>query len=268
MTTTPDMRTLLIEAPVGRHFAQLHRTTDTLIESVGLYVVTGLRRGHGVIVIATPVNTEALLRYAWYYDLDTEPLQRSGRLVILDAHEMLERFMHRGMPDWHAFRRLVGAALEGVTAAGGSVRAYGEMVNVLWQQGRHEAAIQLEDFWNELARLHPFSLFCSYAIDCHDHRSYHDPLHAIGRTHTDVPATEDDAQLREALDLASRDVFGVPLPRTLELSGHEAHPGESRLPPGQRAMLWLVRHMPSHSTEVLERARRYLGRRQLAPGVA
>jgi hypothetical protein len=267
--TTTNLRALLIEAPVGRHFAQLHRSDETLIESVGLYVVTGLRRGHGVIVIATPEHRRALLRHAWYYDINAERLQRSGQLVLLDADETLSLFMQRGMPDWHAFRRAVSGAIDSAGAAGGgTVRAYGEMVNVLWQQGRHEAAIQLEDFWNELARIHPFSLFCCYHLDSHDHACYHRPLHAIGRTHTDVPPTEDDDQLRAALDQASRDVFGVPLPRTLALSGHEDEPGEARLPAGQRSMLWIMRHHPEQSIHVLERARRYLARGQQASGAA
>lgn len=261
MTMTPtNLRALLIEAPVGRHFAQLHRSHDTLVESIGLYVVTGLRRGHGVIVILTPDHREALLRHAWYYDIDAEQRQRRGQLVMLDADDTLSLFMHRGMPDWHAFRRAVSGALEtAARAGGGTVRAYGEMVNVLWQMGRHEAAIQLEDFWNELSRIHPFSLFCSYHLDSHDHLCYHSPLPGIGRTHTDVPPTDDDEQLRKALDLASRDVFGVALPQALAQSGHEDEPGEARLPAGQRSMLWMMRHKPEQSVHVLERARRYMG---------
>lgn len=267
--TTLNLRALLIEAPVGRHFAQLHRSHDTLIESVGLYVVTGLRRGHGVIVIATPEHRRALLRHAWYYDINAERLQRSGQLVVLDADETLSLFMHRGMPDWHAFRRALSGAIDSASAAGGgTVRAYGEMVNVLWQKGRHEAAIQLEDFWNELARIHPFSLFCCYHLDSHDHSAYHGPLHGIGRTHTDVPPTRDDDELRTALDRASRDVFGIPLPQALAQSGHEDQPGEARLPAGQRSMLWLMRHKPEQSAHVLERARLYLARRQQASGAA
>lgn len=44
------------------------------------------------------------------------------------------------------------------------VRAYAEMVDVLWKQGKTEAAVRLEVLWNELASTHVFSLLCGYAI--------------------------------------------------------------------------------------------------------
>jgi len=54
------------------------------------------------------------------------------------------------------------------------VRAYGEMVDVLWQRGERDAAIRLEEFWNDLARLQTFSLLCAYCIDHLDPQAYAD----------------------------------------------------------------------------------------------
>jgi anti-sigma regulatory factor (Ser/Thr protein kinase) len=42
------------------------------------------------------------------------------------------------------------------------VRAFGEMVAVLWEAGDVLAAIELEKLWNELADELPFSLLCGY----------------------------------------------------------------------------------------------------------
>jgi hypothetical protein len=44
------------------------------------------------------------------------------------------------------------------------VRAYGEMVDVLWKDGREDAAIQLELLWNSLAGRYGFALLCGYAM--------------------------------------------------------------------------------------------------------
>ena len=44
------------------------------------------------------------------------------------------------------------------------VRAYGEMVDVLWQNGQDVAAIRLEMLWNKLAATQAFSLLCGYAM--------------------------------------------------------------------------------------------------------
>lgn len=253
-----DISALLIEAPVNRHIAQLHRNPESLKEAVGLFVETGLRRGNGVVVIATPSHTELLLQRLHQNGLDPEEHRRSGQLEILDAEAVLGRFMHGGVPDWTDFRHTVGTVLESVQAFGRSItRAYGEMVNLLWQEGNPEAAIRLEEYWNELARLYPFSLLCSYMLDGHEESSYAGPLHEIGRTHSDILVSDDDQRFRMALDEASKDVFGLPLSKMLSLSGHEDHPGEHRLPGGQRAMLWIMRNMPSASANVLERARRH-----------
>jgi hypothetical protein len=48
--------------------------------------------------------------------------------------------------------------------ADGGARIYGQMVDVLWKEGRQDAAIRLELLWNELANAQPFSLMCGYAM--------------------------------------------------------------------------------------------------------
>jgi hypothetical protein len=42
------------------------------------------------------------------------------------------------------------------------VRAFGEMVAILWQQGHNGATVQLENLWNQLHGKNDFSLFCAY----------------------------------------------------------------------------------------------------------
>jgi len=51
----------------------------------------------------------------------------------------------------------------------------------------------------------------------------------------------------------------VPLEGMLRLAHLEARAGEERLPPAHRTMLWMTRHLPGTSAEVLRRARRRLG---------
>jgi len=248
---------LLIEAPVNRHFAQLHRDKDGLSASVSLFVETGLRRGNPVVVIATPEHAELFLDNMRDNDLDPTLFQKAGQLVMLNAYTCLSSFMRGEMPSWEDFRQAVGGVLERVRASGrGTTRAYGEMVNVLWQEGKSAAAIRLEEYWNELARLYPFSLFCSYMLDPQHDQTYNGPVEEIGRCHSDIIGTADDERFRVALDAASRDVFGVPLSQMVGFSRHQ-HEREARFPSGQRTMLWVKRNLPSASSAVIERARRY-----------
>jgi hypothetical protein len=255
---TPQLSTLLLDAPVGRHFAQLHSDPKDLVESVGMFVETGLRRGNGVVVVAARETMDSYLSRLKDLGIDTEEARRSGQLVLRNAEDSLARIMVGDMPDWANFRRLVGSMIEEVQAFGRSTtRAYGEMVNVLWRGGQPLAAIRLEEYWNELARLYPFSLFCGYMVDSHEHETYKSPLAEIGRTHTDVLTTQKDERFREALDYASRDIYGIPLAQLVTQSGHEDGAGERRLPEAQRTMLWIMRHLPESSADVLRRVRHY-----------
>lgn len=256
--TTPSLSTLLIDAPVGRHFAQLHSDTADLAAAVGLYLKTGIDRGNGVVLIASRDVIDGYLSYLTNNGIDVEATRRSGQLVVKNAEDTLAGFMAREMPDWSKFRRLVGSMLEEVQAFGRTqTRAYGEMVNVLWRDGKPLAAIRLEEYWNELARLYPFSLFCGYMLDSHDQETYRMPISEIGRTHAHVIGTPRDERFQDALDRASRDIYGAPLGDLLARAQHEDVPGESRLPAGQRTMLWIMRHMPESSAEVLKRVRHY-----------
>ena len=122
---------------------------------------------------------------------------------MLDAHDTLSKFMVDGMPSWERFRAVIGPVIESV--AGPSrrkVRAYGEMVDVLWQRGEQQAAICLEEMWNDLRHHHDFNLLCAYAND--SQYSAHGIAQICG-VHTHVePRERVDAALQEMLAEALR----------------------------------------------------------------
>jgi hypothetical protein len=260
--TQPDgpdeLNTLLVSAPVNRHFAQLHRDTAALSESVCLFVEAGLRRRSGVVVIASEANTGVFLDKLRASEVDVAGARHSGQLRLFNAETLLQQFMRKDLPDWGRFKQTIEPILEGCREFGfGSLRAYGEMVNLLWSQGKEAAAIRLEEYWNELAGSYPFSLFCGYTVNAQRWETYSGRLHDIGRTHSHVLAGGDDEAFRKALEDASKDIFGVSLPDLIHSTGYEDKPGESRLPLAHRTMLWVHRNVPSSGNAVLERARSY-----------
>jgi hypothetical protein len=249
-----DLNTLLIDAPVNRHFAQFHRDSQEAAKSVGLFVETGLRRKNGVLAVLGATHKDMLLERL----RQSGSFRRSGQLQILDAESTLKVIMRGEMPDWETFRAVAGKAIDSVQAFGRTtVRVYGELVSMLWREGNANAAIRLEEFWNELARIYPFSLFCSYMVDYYAPACYHGSLSEIGRTHSDVIATAEDERFRTALATATRDVFGVPLSEVAIEGFTEQHPGEAQLPAGQRAMLWITRNRGASSATILEHAHHY-----------
>ena len=74
-------------------------------------------------------------------------------------------FMRDGDVDRDAFFDRLGPIMGTAAATGRPVRAFGEMVALLWEAGDVLAAIDLETAWNELAAQVPFSLYCAYRTD-------------------------------------------------------------------------------------------------------
>lgn len=253
-----ELNTLLVNAPVGRHFAQLHRDAEGLAGSVSLFVEAGLKRRSGVVIIAAEPTRAILLDKLRAANLDIEGGQRTGQLRLFNAETLLRQFMRNDLPDWGQFKQTIEPILEGSREFGfGSLRAYGEMVNLLWREGREAAAIRVEEYWNDLAGLYPFSLFCGYIVNLQRPETYCGRLHEIGRTHTNVVSNEDDEEFRRALEDASKDIFGVSLPELIRSTGYEDKPGGNRLPLAQQTMLWIHKNIPNSSATVLERARSY-----------
>ncbi len=148
------------------HAVQFYGSDQSLCATVAGFISEGLIAGQPAIVIATPSHTAAILEELRRRLIDVDHAKHIGDLVCLDAEETLATFMAADMPDTDAFHKNVGEAIS--QALGGRVRtpvrAYGEMVDVLWKKGRAEAAIRLEVLWNDLAATHAFQLLCGYAI--------------------------------------------------------------------------------------------------------
>lgn len=73
-----------------------------------------------------------------------------------------------GWPDAACFSQImINAVLKAKMASESvslDVAAFGEMVALLWADGKMDAAIKLEELWNDLAHTNSFSLLCAYPI--------------------------------------------------------------------------------------------------------
>jgi hypothetical protein len=148
------------------HAVRFYDNDKSLAQIVARFLADGLVDGKPGIVVATPSHRVAILRELIAQSLDVVHLQRSHDLVLLDAQEELSKFMENGKPDAEAFSNgmceVIKRACRGRRDC--TVRIYGEMVDVLWQDGQQEAAISLETLWNELANTKAFSLLCGYSM--------------------------------------------------------------------------------------------------------
>jgi signal transduction histidine kinase len=200
------------EPPGGTHAVQFYENEHFLAAAVADFLADGISVGQPLVVIATQPHREAFMLRLKSRGLDTEYAARSGYLTMLDAHEMLAHFMDGPMPDVTRFNSTIGSVIKKSLSVSSHscVRAYGEMVDVLWKDGNTDGAIRLEELWNELAKTHSFSLLCTYAMGnfykeahsvdfqriCHNHAHV---IPAEGYTDADEPT-----RLREIASLQQR----------------------------------------------------------------
>lgn len=149
------------------HAVQFYGDEESLFTTVAEFLSHGFVDGHTAIIIGTPDHCVAILDQLRGRLIDVDKAQKTGSLIVLDAQKTLDLFMVRGMPDPQRFNESVGKLIGEVLEDREDkvlIRAYGEMVDVLWKQGMPDAAIRLEMLWNRLAQRHGFALLCGYAM--------------------------------------------------------------------------------------------------------
>lgn len=146
----------------AHHVCQLWRSEERFLDSLATYVGTGLRQGERVVVVATASHLAALQARLRRTGHDVGGAFASGRLIAADAQGTLAQFMLDGWPDAARFESAVDALIARPPRAQRGLRAFGEMVGLLSEQGRYAAALQLERLWNRYLAQHPFPLFCAY----------------------------------------------------------------------------------------------------------
>jgi len=148
------------------HAVQFYKDAHSLASTVARFLCDGLDAGEPVLIVATAIHTAEILAELDALGCDTRMLRKTGMVQLLDARKMLSAFMVDGNPDTLMFKSGVGDVIDRLCAGRRPcpIRVYGEMVDILWQEGNADGAIRLEILWNQLASAYDFSLLCGYAV--------------------------------------------------------------------------------------------------------
>ena len=144
------------------HLLQIYDNDAVLIDAVSGFVAGGLAAGEAVVVIATPGHLHELEDRLEASGLDLSAALLNDQYMPLDAQQTLNRFMCNGWPDSELFAAVVTEILSRAARGGRRVRAFGEMVALLWARDQAAATVRLEHLWNKFCRRDRFSLFCAY----------------------------------------------------------------------------------------------------------
>jgi hypothetical protein len=113
-------------------------------------------------MIATEKHLSALEERLSSYGIHVDSLISNDQYIPLFAEEALEEFMVNGWPDEKKFNKFVSLLLKRARKHNRPVRAFGEMVAVLWAEGNSGATVQLEHLWERFCESENFCLFCAY----------------------------------------------------------------------------------------------------------
>jgi DNA-binding NarL/FixJ family response regulator len=150
------------------HEVQFYSDEDRFLDTFTDFIAPRLKAGNAGIVIATESHRIRLFSKLQTDGVDVISSIEQGKYIPLDVFETLSRFMVNDLPDPVQFSEVVGDLMEhACKAAKGKhprVAVCGEGVGVLWAQGKGEAAIRLEQLWNEIAKAYDVDILCAYPV--------------------------------------------------------------------------------------------------------
>jgi PAS domain S-box-containing protein len=181
---------------LGDHVAYFYQDSDSLLEALSSFIGSALGAGNAALVIATKMRREGLRHRLTARGLDIPKATNEGRYLELDAAELLSKLIVEGMPDGGRFEEVVGGVIARTKSRAKAVRpeiaVFGEMVSLLWTEGKVEAAIRLEQLWNELATKLTFSLRCAYPVTHFNGERNSQPLMRVCAEHSAIVLDEGD----------------------------------------------------------------------------
>ena len=171
------------------HVVQIYEDDNSFVDLLQGFVSSGFIAQDSVIVIATPGHLAALDQRLKSNGHDVFTLTLRDQYIPLDANEVLNQFMINAWPDENLFLHVVSTLLGRAKNKGKRVRAFGEMVALLWSQGHNGATVQLENLWTEFCNSQSFSLFCAYPRTGFTQKAADSVMH-ICNAHSKIISTE------------------------------------------------------------------------------
>ena len=179
----------------GQAHSVLFYTDDAfLLDGLCQFVRAALTEEESVVLVVTKKHRNGLAKRLMVYGVDMSSTINKHRIIVLDAADTLSKFMDRGEPDYRKFASTVGSIIRKAESQGHPhrkrVAVFGEMVAVLWAAKKWEAAIRLEQLWNELSETHFFYLRCAYPMSGFRGKQKGEPYAAVCAEHSTVIRAE------------------------------------------------------------------------------
>jgi DNA-binding NarL/FixJ family response regulator len=157
-----------VEKAPHHHEVQFYSDDAVFLDAFARFIAAALSAGDAAIVVATESHREALALRLKTQGLDVDVAIQQGTYIPLDVVKALSAFMVNGMPDSARFFEVVSGLIEAAAKATKRehprVVACGECSPLLWAEGKPDAAIRLEQLWDQIGTTFAVDILCGYAL--------------------------------------------------------------------------------------------------------
>ena len=176
------------------HEVQFYSDHDFLLEVVSRFIAQAITNGDATIVVATDAHWAGITQILETRGIALDEQIENGRTLFVDADELLAKITVDGWVDAREFTRIISSLLTKARGeeegSGSQVAVFGELVALLWAQGRLREAIQVEELSNNLARTEPFYLLCAYPLSGFNQDKHTAPFLEVCAQHSHVVPSE------------------------------------------------------------------------------
>jgi DNA-binding NarL/FixJ family response regulator len=171
----PSLMALSAVSAGGRHAVQFHNNDRFFLDELSQFVGGTLRSGEPVVLVTDETTRVGVAERLEARGFDVESLAARGQYSAQDSAEGLAQVMRDGRVE----RDCLAAIIDGlersraalVEEPQGRLTMVGDIAMPLCRSGNFEAAIEIEQIWNELTRTLPFFTLCLYPVECFQHES-------------------------------------------------------------------------------------------------
>jgi DNA-binding NarL/FixJ family response regulator len=150
------------------HEVQFYSHDTVLLDRLVRFVTSVLGAGNAAIVVATQPHRDRLAERLRSEGLDVDAAIEEGRYIPVDAVSTLSLFMVNDMPNSARFLEVVCCLIEQAAKKGKAehprIAVFGEWVSLLCAEGKTDAAVRLEQLWNQLATTFEIDILCGYTM--------------------------------------------------------------------------------------------------------
>jgi DNA-binding NarL/FixJ family response regulator len=190
---TDVLKGFKITDPTGAKTAHRHEVLFYSDDAVFLdrfagFIAAALEAGDVAIVVATESHRKSLHLKLNTRGLDVDAAIREGTYIPLDVVKTLSTFMVNDRPDSDRFFEVVGNLIRAAAKAGKKrhprIVACGECAPMLWLEGKTDAAIRLEQLWDQVATIYEVEILCGYGLSSFQSEEDQDVFNGICAEHS------------------------------------------------------------------------------------